>query len=56
MASVEGRARSLGSRAGVELGEAIIWQDPPAVANPVDMVVGAGLTSIPDVQKSEDLS
>ena len=56
MASVEGRARSLGSRSGVELGEAIIWQDPPAVANPVDMVVGAGLTSIPDVQKSEDLS
>ena len=45
MAAVEGRARELGTRAGVELGEAIVWQDPPAVANPVDLVVGKGLSS-----------
>lgn len=47
MAAVEGRARDLGSRSGVELGEAIVWQDPPAVANPVDMVVGEGLSCEP---------
>jgi len=52
MATVEGRARTLGSRAGVELGEAIIWQDPPAVANPVDMIVGEGLSPDPP-SKSE---
>jgi hypothetical protein len=45
MAAVEGRSRDLGSRSGVELGEAIVWQDPPAVANPVDLVVGEGLSS-----------
>jgi len=45
MAAVEGRARDLGSRSGVEMGEAIIWQDPPAIANPVDLVVGEGLSS-----------
>ncbi|MDE0960462.1 MAG: bacillithiol biosynthesis deacetylase BshB1 [Planctomycetota bacterium] len=56
MASVEGRARSLGSRSGVELGEAIIWQDPPAVANPVDMVVGEGLSSKVVDPSSEDPS
>lgn len=51
MAAVEGRARDLGSRSGVEMAEAIVWQDPPAVANPVDLVVGEGLSG-----KSSDSS
>lgn len=46
MAAVEGRARDLGGRGGVELGEAIVWQDPPAVANPVDMIAGSGLSAV----------
>ncbi|MEC9475586.1 MAG: bacillithiol biosynthesis deacetylase BshB1 [Planctomycetota bacterium] len=55
MAAVEGRARDLGSRCGVEMGEAITWQDPPAVANPVDLVVGEGLTTDPsDVSETGD--
>lgn len=55
MAAVEGRARDLGSRSGVEFGEAIVWQDPPAVANPVDLVVGEGLSSAPaESSETED--
>ncbi|MBA4683710.1 MAG: bacillithiol biosynthesis deacetylase BshB1 [Planctomycetes bacterium] len=45
MLAVEGRARDLGGRVGVEFGEALKWQDPPAVTNPVDMIHGRGLSA-----------
>lgn len=41
--ALEGRARDLGMRVGVSHGEAIRWQDPPAVADPVSLVVAGGL-------------
>lgn len=40
---VEGRAREYGVRAGVEMGEPIRWQDPPAVADPTAWIVGEGI-------------
>ena len=45
MLAVEGRARDLGGRVGVEFGEALRWQDPPAVVNPVDSIAGQGLSA-----------
>jgi bacillithiol biosynthesis deacetylase BshB1 len=45
MKAVEGRARDLGGRVGVEFGEALRWQDPPAVSNPVDLIRGQGLSA-----------
>ena len=41
--ALEGRARDLGMRVVVSHGEAIRWQDPPAVADPVSFVVAGGL-------------
>ena len=40
---IEGRARDIGLRSSVALGEPIRFQDPPAVADPASWVVGHGL-------------